>query len=105
MQATLVSVAASPITLLVISIADFSKHATPELLRAMRDEVCVCASVCVCVCVWVGAHTRLLPAPRKVLLRCVTEKPFGGHTVALFGLLEGLVGTLEASSGIPGVLS
>ena len=39
MQAALVSVAASPITLLVISIADFSKHATPELLRVMRDEV------------------------------------------------------------------
>ena len=38
-QAALVSVAASPITLLVISIADFTKHATPELLRAMRDEV------------------------------------------------------------------
>ena len=39
MQAALVSVAASPITLLVISIADFSKHATPEVLRVMRDEV------------------------------------------------------------------
>ena len=39
MQAALVSVAASPVTLLVISIADFSKHATPEVLRVMRDEV------------------------------------------------------------------
>ena len=38
-QAALVSVAASPITLLVISIADFSRHATPEVLRVMRDEV------------------------------------------------------------------
>ena len=39
MQAALVSVAASPVTLLVIGIADFSKHATPEVLRVMRDEV------------------------------------------------------------------
>ncbi len=39
MQAALVSCAASPVTLLVISIADFSKHATPDVLRVMRDEV------------------------------------------------------------------
>ena len=45
MQAALVSVAASPVTLLVISIADFSKHATPEVLRVMRDEVCPTSSV------------------------------------------------------------
>ncbi|KAA6418998.1 MAG: hypothetical protein FRX49_11101 [Trebouxia sp. A1-2] len=40
LQAALVSCAASPVTLLVISIADFSKHATPDVLRVMRDEVC-----------------------------------------------------------------
>ncbi len=39
MQAALVSCAVSPVTLLVISIADFSKHATPDVLRVMRDEV------------------------------------------------------------------
>ena len=39
LQAALASCAVSPITLLVISIADFSKHATPEVLRVMRDEV------------------------------------------------------------------
>ena len=28
-----------PVKLNVISLADFSRHATPELLRKMRDEV------------------------------------------------------------------
>ena len=76
-QAALVSCAVKPVTLLVISIAEFSKHATPEVLRVMRDEVSsapnmlcaaaihICICICICICIYIYMYMY------KLLIICI----------------------------------
>lgn len=90
LQSALVCCAAGPVTLLVISMSDFTKHATPEVLRAMRDEAssqaCTLRSM---TCSLFAALIRLLcRTPQGV--HCLTCCCFIGMIICCVSFYESI---------------